>query len=129
MEVVSKMTAVMRGVRGECPACGRGRLFGKYLKPVEQCSHCGEAYAHYRADDAPPWMTILLVGHIVVPASLSVEQTWQPSLWLHFALWPTLTILLTLLLLPRAKGVVLALMWATGAPGTEKTAPEPLPPV
>jgi uncharacterized protein (DUF983 family) len=35
---------------------------------------CGEAYGHFRADDAPPWLTILVVGHITIPIILALEQ-------------------------------------------------------
>jgi len=109
-----KMAAALRGFAQTCPACGRGRLLHRYLKPVEACAACGERYGHLRADDAPPWMTIFLVGHIVVPLLLSVEQRWHPEAWVHFAIWPLLTLVLTLALLPRCKGVVLGVLWATG---------------
>ncbi|MGQ9368453.1 DUF983 domain-containing protein [Azospirillum sp. A39] len=115
VEPRSKMTAVLRGFAGLCPNCGRGRLLHRYLKPVERCGHCGEPYGHLRADDAPPWMTIFIVGHIVVPLLLSVEQSYQPPMWLHFTVWPLLALVLTLLLLPRCKGIILGLLWATGA--------------
>ena len=42
----SKTTAALRGLMGQCPACGRGRLLRNYLKPVDQCAHCGEAFGH-----------------------------------------------------------------------------------
>ncbi|MBK3777330.1 DUF983 domain-containing protein [Azospirillum sp. YIM DDC1] len=116
----SKTTAALRGLMGNCPACGRGRLLRNYLKPVDHCTHCGEAFGHLRADDAPPWMTILIVGHIVIPAVLSVEQSYEPATWVHLTIWPLLTLLLTGLLLPRCKGVVLGLLWSTGAPGSER---------
>jgi uncharacterized protein (DUF983 family) len=116
----SKMSAAMRGVMGNCPACGRGRLMKSYLKQVDACGHCGEEYGHMRADDAPPWMTILIVGHIVVPLMLSMEQAYQPASWIHFTIWPALTLILTLLLLPRCKGAVIGLLWSTGAPGSDK---------
>lgn len=116
----SKFLASFRGLIGCCPNCGRGRLLRNFLKPVDHCSACGEAYGHLRADDAPPWMTILIVGHIVIPALLSVEQTYEPPTWVHLTIWPSLTLLLTLLLLPRCKGLVLGLLWSTGAPGSER---------
>lgn len=116
----SRLTAALRGLMGSCPACGRGRLLHRYLKPVEHCESCGEAYGHLRADDAPPWMTILIVGHIVIPALLHVEQTWEPATWIHLTIWPLLTVVLTLLLLPRCKGLILGLLWSTGAPGSER---------
>lgn len=115
----SKLSAVLRGVMQSCPACGRGRLLHRYLKPVEACAACGERYGHMRADDAPPWMTILIVGHIVVPSLLSVEQTYHPEAWVHFAIWPLLTVALTLALLPRCKGAVLGVLWANGMTGGE----------
>ena len=104
--------AVTRGALGRCPKCGRGRLFRRYLKVVERCSVCGEQYGHYRADDAPAYFTIFAVGHIVVPLVLVLERYGhQPPLWFHALLWLPLSVLLALLLLPRIKGAVIALLW------------------
>lgn len=109
------VTAILRGARGRCPSCGRASLLQRYLKPVASCLSCGEGYGHIRADDMPPWLTILIVGHIVVPLILLAEQQFQPALWLQWAVWPTVTLALTLALLPFCKGAVIGLMWATGA--------------
>ncbi|CAO3422186.1 DUF983 domain-containing protein [Azospirillum doebereinerae] len=116
----SKFTASLRGLIGRCPNCGEGRLLRNYLKPVDHCAVCGEAYGHLRADDAPPWMTILIVGHVVIPALLHVEQVYEPPTWVHMAIWPLLALVMTLVLLPRCKGAVLGLLWSTGAPGSER---------
>jgi hypothetical protein len=64
------------------------------------------------ADDAPPYFTILIVAHIIVPLMLMFEQRLQPPEWQHMALWPPLTVLLCLWLLPRIKGVLIGLQWA-----------------
>jgi uncharacterized protein (DUF983 family) len=111
----SVLQAVLRGVRGRCPACGEGRVFAGYLKATPACRHCGEGYAHLRADDMPPWLTILIVGHIVVPLVLLAEQAWHPAMWVQMAIWPAVTMALLLLTLPLSKGAVLGLLWATGA--------------
>jgi len=111
--------AVTRGALGRCPKCGRGRLFRRYLKVVERCSVCGEQYGHYRADDAPPWLTILLVGHITIPIVLILEENFQPPQWVEFAVYLPLVVLLTLSLLPRCKGVILAALWKTRGEGSE----------
>lgn len=67
----------------------------------------------FRADDAPAYFTILVVGHIVVPLVLALERYGeQPPLWFHAALWLPLSVILALLLLPRFKGAVIALLWA-----------------
>lgn len=113
-------TAVRRGAALRCPNCGGDRILHRYLKVVDGCTRCGEPYGHLRADDAPPWLTILIVGHIVMPLLLYVEQTWHLPIPVQMAIWPPLTLVLTLLMLPRCKGVVLAYMWAIKAEGTER---------
>ena len=58
--------SLRRGVAQKCPACGKGKLYGKYLKVADTCPACGEELHHHRADDAPPYFTILIVGHFIV---------------------------------------------------------------
>jgi uncharacterized protein (DUF983 family) len=101
-----------RGVSGRCPGCGQTPLFSRYLKLNQECLNCGLALAKFRADDAPPYFTILVVGHIVIPAMLLLEQLQHPPEWVHAVLWVPLTLLLTLLLLPRIKGAVIGVQWA-----------------
>ena len=38
---VSRYTAMKRGFLGRCPACGQGRLFGRFLKVADHCAACG----------------------------------------------------------------------------------------
>jgi uncharacterized protein (DUF983 family) len=109
----------VRGALGRCPKCGRGKLFRRYLKIVDRCSACGEPYGHYRADDGAPWLTILVVGHITVPLILVTEETFQPPQWVEFVVYLPLLVLLTLGLLPRCKGVIVAILWKTKAEGSE----------
>ncbi|MEX0759995.1 MAG: DUF983 domain-containing protein [Tistlia sp.] len=112
--------AMRRGLLGRCPNCGRTRLLAGYLKQVEACSACGETYGHLRPDDAAPWLTILMVGHILVPLALLVEaeRTWPD--WISKTLWPLLALALALVILPRARGLFLSLIWSTRGPGSER---------
>ena len=55
-----------RGVAHRCPACGKGRLYRGYLKVEDSCEACGHALGDYRADDGPAYLTILLIGHLIV---------------------------------------------------------------
>jgi uncharacterized protein (DUF983 family) len=112
--------AIRRGLLCRCPNCGRTRLLAGYLRQVEACAACGEAYGHLRPDDAAPWLTILLVGHILVPIALLVEaeRTWPD--WISKTLWPLLALLLALLILPRARALFLSVIWATRGPGSER---------
>jgi uncharacterized protein (DUF983 family) len=104
--------SILRGLWSRCPACGQGHMFRRYLKVADQCPSCGEALHHHRADDAPPYFTIAIVGHIVVGLMLAVEIAYRPPLWLHAAIWLPLTVILALVLLPPIKGALVALQWA-----------------
>jgi uncharacterized protein (DUF983 family) len=87
-------------------------MFRAYLEVVHACGTCGEELHHHRADDAPPYFTIVLVGHMVVAGALALEQALAPPSWLHFVLWLPLTLALSLLMLPRIKGALVGLQWA-----------------
>ena len=77
-----------------------------------RCPDCGLDLEPFRADDAPAYFTILAVGHIIVPLVLILERYGeQPPLWFHAVLWLPLSVVLALLLLPRIKGAVIALLW------------------
>jgi uncharacterized protein (DUF983 family) len=94
----STMDALIRGVLGQCPRCSHGRLLHRYLKIVDHCSTCGEPYGHFRADDAAPWLTILIVGHISMPIVLALEQSFELAMWVELAIYVPLIVLLTLAL-------------------------------
>ncbi len=107
--------AARRGLRVRCPACGQGKLLAGYLRPAAACSECGEPTGEIRADDAPAWATILLVGHIVAPLFF-LFATQDPQVGLMaFFLIATVVLGLTFFLLPRMKGLFVGLIWATRA--------------
>ena len=114
--------AMLRGFSRKCPSCGKGNLYHKFLKISDTCPSCGEELHHHRADDAPPYFTIFIVGHILLPGIIVVEKLWRPEIWIHMSIWLPLTILLTLWLLPRVKGAVLGLQWALCMHGFEFSA-------
>ena len=68
----SRKQAMARGFKLRCPNCGEGGLFRSYLKTAPACDHCGEELHHEKAHDAPPYFTMTIVAHIVVPALLIV---------------------------------------------------------
>jgi uncharacterized protein (DUF983 family) len=105
-------TAFKRGWRGRCPHCGLGSLFRAFLKVRDECPVCHEALHHQRADDAPAYFVILIVGHIVVSMVLAVETEFAPPYWVHLSLWIPITLGLSLALLQPIKGAIVALQWA-----------------
>ncbi|PIW27731.1 MAG: hypothetical protein COW30_09520 [Rhodospirillales bacterium CG15_BIG_FIL_POST_REV_8_21_14_020_66_15] len=110
--------AILRGLARRCPSCGVGHSFQGYLK-VTDCPHCGEALGHIRADDFPPYLTIAIVGHMVVPLLLMTERYLAPPTWMLLSFAVPVTLGLTLTLLPRVKGGILGLMWHLGLKGDE----------
>jgi uncharacterized protein (DUF983 family) len=111
------LLGLKRGFRQRCPGCGAAPLFNRYLKVNQNCIKCGLSLGEFRADDAPPYFTILLVGHIIVPSMLVLEQLQHPAQWIHMMLWIPLTLALTLFFLPRMKGAVIGVQWANGIRG------------
>lgn len=118
------LQSLLRGASLKCPACGAGALFRRYLKVSDNCSHCGESLHHHRADDAPAYFTIVIVGHVVVSLVLAVEMAYRPPLWLHAAMWLPLTVALALVLLAPIKGTLVALQWALLIHGFDPEAKE-----
>ena len=104
--------SILRGVRGRCPVCGTGRIFDGYLKVVPACTVCGEALHHHRADDLPPYITILVVGHLIVSGLLITERLYRPEIWVQMAIWLPATVILALLVVRPIKGGVVGLQWA-----------------
>jgi uncharacterized protein (DUF983 family) len=105
--------AIKRGLMGRCPNCGEGRMFRAYLKVVDKCPACGEELFHQRADDAPAYLTMLIVGHFIVSGIVATEAWWPDSPLLPLALgWSALTASASLWLLPRVKGALVGYQWA-----------------
>jgi len=110
--------AVRRGFLGRCPACGQGRLFGRFLKVAERCDACGQEFHHHRADDFPPYIVMSIVGHVVGYGIYTAEIRFDDvPLWFHLAVWPALTLGLCLGLLQPVKGAVVGLQYALGMHG------------
>jgi uncharacterized protein (DUF983 family) len=104
--------ALLRGWRRRCPNCGAGPMLKGYLAVREACPVCGEALHHQRADDGPAYLTILIVGHLLAPVLLFVFTTWRPDPLPLAVGFSIVTVALSLYLLPRLKGAMVALQWA-----------------
>ncbi|NVO54676.1 DUF983 domain-containing protein [Rhodobacteraceae bacterium B1Z28] len=113
--------ALVKGFRCKCPNCGEGKLLHSYLKVNDNCSNCGEELFHNRADDGPAYLTILLVGHLLAPALHISYVNWRPDPWTMAIGFSIGCIALSLFLLPRMKGAVVAYQWARRMHGFEKS--------
>lgn len=103
---------IKRGLKYRCPNCGEGRLFARYLKVNPECPACGHDLSQYRADDGPAYLTILLVGHLIVAPAFFFPIMWETSPWIMVPAALTALTAAVLILLPRIKGGFIGLLWA-----------------
>ena len=104
--------SIGRGLRHRCPNCGEGPLFRSYLKVAPVCQACGHELDLYPADDGPAYLTILLVGHLVIGPALFFPIVWATPPQYSLPVLLTALLVITLLLLPRIKGGWIGLMYA-----------------
>lgn len=108
----SWLRAGLRGMAGKCPECGKGALFAGYTRTHNVCASCGLNLDGHRADDAPPYATIMIVGHLTIPVALAAKQLFDPPLAIQFALFMPTILGMTLWFLPAVKGGLIGLQWA-----------------
>lgn len=104
--------AMKNGFFHKCPSCGESPLYTSYLKVTDTCTTCRTDLHHHRADDAPAYFTIAIVGKIIVGLFVWFELAYAPSYWLHAAVFIPLLLVMSLLFLPRVKGILVGLQWA-----------------
>lgn len=102
--------ALQRGLRGCCPACGKGRLLRNYLTPNLTCSACGEDLSRYQAADFAPYFVTFLVGLIFTPLTLVMSANGADDFTLPALLLAAVAC--AILLLPPIKGATLGFLWA-----------------
>ena len=121
----SKGAAILNGVKCTCPNCGEGRLFDKWLKVTPQCDVCGEELFHEQAHDFPPYITITIVGHIVLTLLMIVEANFVWTTATHMLVWIPLATVMTLALMQPVKGGVVGFQWAVRMFGFGGNEPRP----
>lgn len=122
------LQAVWNGMRCRCPKCGEGKLFRAYLKVNDHCPVCGEDFHHHRADDLPPYISIVIVGHILIGMMLEMEMTMRVEPYVYLTVMVPLALFLPLLMLPSIKGAVVGLQWANYMHGFDPEHRDPAAP-
>jgi uncharacterized protein (DUF983 family) len=120
--------AVINGMLLRCPRCGKGHLFRAYLKVADSCDVCGQEFHHHKADDLPPYIAIVIVGHLIVGLLLELQHFAISPMTYMLTLIPA-SIVLPLLMLPSIKGAVVGMQWANRMHGfAQDTASDPATP-
>ena len=104
--------SMMRGFRRTCPRCGKGHLFNGYLSVADTCDTCRLDQTPQRADDGPAYLTIVIVGHLLVPLLVPAYKLWDLPPAMMATLFSALAITVSLYLLPRLKGALIGFQWA-----------------
>ncbi len=104
--------ALLRGWRRRCPNCGEGRLLSGYLKVNDACANCDQPFHHHRADDGPAYLTIVVVGHLMAPLIHLAFTTFRPEPLVLASTFTVGCVALSLFLLPRMKGGMIAFQWS-----------------
>jgi uncharacterized protein (DUF983 family) len=108
-------SALTAGLKGLCPRCGEGRLFGGFLSLAPRCEACGLDYGFADSADGPAVFIMSFVGLVVCGLALWAEFAYTPPIWLHMVIWLPLTIVLCLALARPTKALMIALQYQNKA--------------
>ena len=97
------------GFACRCPRCGTGALYRGLLAVADKCDACGLDFGPHDSGDGPAVFVILVLGAAAVGLAISLEALVGPPFWVHAAIWPPAIAVLAVLLLRRAKGLLVAL--------------------
>jgi uncharacterized protein (DUF983 family) len=110
-------SALLCGLKGRCPRCGKGALFAGGLGLRERCGACGLSYAFADAGDGPAVFAIFILGFLVLGGALLLEFKLGVPVWVHVVLWGVLTPLAAFAMLRVLKAILIALQYRHQAEG------------
>lgn len=88
----------------KCPVCNKEKMFSSLLKIKlkEKCS-CGLELSEFDVGDGPAYIGVFLICFIVPIMAVITEIYFEPSLYVHAALWFPAIIILSYLILIYSK--------------------------
>ncbi|MEZ5681573.1 MAG: DUF983 domain-containing protein [Erythrobacter sp.] len=111
---------LLRGIRCRCPRCGEGRVFHKWLKPVDACPHCALDLTGQRADDFPAYIAMFVTGHLLAPVLILLAGDYDLSPLAVMAIIIPLAVVMMVIMLQPSKGAVIGLQWWHGMHGFKR---------
>ncbi|MPS67810.1 MAG: DUF983 domain-containing protein [Novosphingobium sp.] len=112
--------AALRGICCRCPRCGEGRLFRKWLKPLDRCALCTLDLTPQRSDDFPAYIAMIVTGHLMAPLIIALSKDFHLGPAAMFAILIPLAVAMMIGMLQPAKGAVIATQWWFGMHGFRK---------
>ena len=111
----NSVSPLYAGVFARCPRCGEGNLFKNVLEMRPSCDRCGLDYRFIDTGDGPAVFAIFILGFVILGLALYVEFTYEPSVWVHVALWGLVTPLIALVVLRFLKSILITLQYRNKA--------------
>lgn len=118
---MTKVSPISAGLQERCPNCGQGRVWRGYLKFKPACEACGQDFTQADTADGPAFFVGFIVLILFAPFGFIIPMADQPIWWkilLMLAL-VIITIIACLVLLPKAKSLLMALQIANKAKEAE----------
>ncbi len=81
------------------------------LTLLPECKSCGLNLAKNDSADGPAVFLIFILGFLLVPAALLLENIAAPPLWVHAILWGAIALGLTVGSLKPLKAYIIALQY------------------
>ena len=106
------------GWKGRCPRCGQGRLYSGFLKVTDRCSVCDLDLSQEDAGDGAVPFLILLIGAVGVGFGMIFLLGFGWPVWGTIAITLPVIVILTLVSIPKAKGLLIALQFVNRAGDT-----------
>jgi uncharacterized protein (DUF983 family) len=105
---------IWRGVCGRCPQCNGGKIFNGYLQVRAQCAKCGARLGAMPADDAPPYIAMLVVLHFLALFVVFFDKGYYHPGIVMAGFLLVLLALLCMAALRMAKGAVIGVLLKLG---------------
>ncbi len=106
------------GFRGKCPRCGEGALYSSFLKVADNCQKCGLDLSQEDAGDGAVPFIIIIAGTLGVGIGVWVMFTFETGVWTPITVAFPVVGAVVLGLLPKAKGLLIALQYLNKAGDT-----------
>lgn len=103
------------GLHGDCPRCGEGRMFSRWLKVSERCETCGLDYDFATPDDGPAFFSLCFVAFPLLFLVVWFEVAVNPVWWVHLLTSVPLMIIPCLAVLHPIKGWLVASQYVNKA--------------
>jgi len=105
---------IWRGMCGHCPSCGQSPIFDGYLKVHPVCAACAAPLGAMPADDAPPYIAMLAVAHVVGIVVVMIFHFGLAPNMFAYGLLLLLLICVCMISLRIAKGAVIGILLKLG---------------